>query len=250
MVRSILFDLGNTVVLFPALGVETAEMSSERKSMLESLVRTMYDSLTVSGLQVEWSSFFEAYNVVRSEQLARQKQTLKEYDIKERLAKVLESLGFNASASSEIIRQALDSYFKDYVRRVDMEEEIVPTLRSLLARYRLGVITNFAYPPAVYAILGKFSLEEIFDPIVISGEVGWVKPSPIIFQVALSRLGLSADQVVFVGDDPEADIKGAKNVGMKTVFLARESARCDADITIPRLSSLTTAIDELESRER
>jgi putative hydrolase of the HAD superfamily len=249
MVRGILFDLGNTVVLFPALGVETEEMSLERKSMLESLVRTMYDSLKVGGLQVAWSSFFEAYNAVRSEQLARQKQTLKEYDMKERLAKVLGSLDFNASASSEIIRRALDSYFEDYVRKVDMEKEIIPTLKSLLPRYRLGIVTNFAYPPAIYAILRKFSLEKIFDPIVISGEVGWIKPSPIIFKVALSRLRLSADQVVFVGDDPEADIKGAKNVGMKTVFLARESTCYDADISISHLSSLTTAIGGLESRE-
>ena len=252
MIRGILFDLGNTVVLFPdwfkpTLGVETQEMSLERKSTLESLLRTMYDSLNLGGLQVGWSSFLEAYNAVRSRQLKQQKQTLKEYDVKERLVKVLESLGFEASASSEIICQALDAYFKDYVRRVEMEREIMPTLRSLLPRYRLGVVTNFAYPPAVYSILGKFSLEKIFDPVVISGEVGWIKPNPIIFQVALSRLKLGADQVVFVGDDPETDIRGAKNVGMKTVFLARESARCDADITISHLSSLVSMIEGLET---
>jgi putative hydrolase of the HAD superfamily len=249
MVRGILFDLGNTVVLFPALGVETEELSSERKSMLESLVMVMYDFLKDHSLQATWSSFFKAYKTVRSEQLERQKQTLKEYDMKERLTKVLESLDFNASAPSEIIRQALDVYFKEYVRRVEIEKEVIPTLRSLLPRYRLGLVTNFAYPSGIHAILGKFGLEKIFDPIVISGEVGWIKPSPIIFQLALSKLSLSADQVVFVGDDPETDIKGAKNVGMKTVFLARESTRCDADITISHLSSLTTAIEGLGARE-
>jgi putative hydrolase of the HAD superfamily len=249
MVRGVLFDLGNTVVLFPALGVETGELSLERKSMLESLVRVMYDFLKSQGLQAGWSSFFEAYKAVRSEQLERQKQTLKEYDMKERLAKVLESLDFSASVSSEIIRQALDAYFEEYVRKVSMEKEVIPTLRSLLPRYSLGVVTNFAYPSGIHAILRKFGLEEIFDPIVISGEVGWIKPSPIIFQAALSKLRLSADHVVFVGDDPETDIEGAKNVGMKTVFLARESTRCDADITISHLSSLKTAIEELEMRE-
>jgi FMN phosphatase YigB (HAD superfamily) len=54
---------------------------------------------------------------------------------------------------------------------------------------------------------------------------------------------------VFVGDDPETDIKGAKNAGMKTVFLAREPTRCEADITISHLSSLTTVIDVLESEK-
>lgn len=228
MVRGVLFDLGNTVVLFPALGVETEELSLERKSMLESLVRVMYDSLKDNGLQVGWSSFFEAYEAVRSEQLERQKRTLKEYDMKERLAKVLESLGFNAPAPSGIIRQALDAYFEEYVRKVDIEEGVIPTLRILLPRYSLGVVTNFAYPSGIHAILRKFGLEKIFNPIVISGEVGWIKPSPIIFQVALSKLKLSADQVVFVGDDPEADIKGAKNAGMKNGFSSQRinSLRC------------------------
>jgi HAD superfamily hydrolase (TIGR01549 family) len=214
--------------------------------MLESLVRVMYDSLKDYDINVKWPSFFKAYKAVRSEQLERQKQTLKEYDMKERLAKVLESLDFNASASSEIIRQTLDAYFEDYVRKVDVEKEVIPTLRSLLPTYRLGVVTNFAYPSGVHSILSKFGLEKIFDPIVISGEVGWIKPSPIIFQVALSKLGLSADQVVFVGDDPEADIKGAKDVGMKTVFLTRGPTRCDADVTISNLSSLPNAIERVE----
>jgi putative hydrolase of the HAD superfamily len=249
MVRGVLFDLGNTVVLFPALGVETEDLSLERRSMLESLVRVLYDSLKDDGLNVGWSSFFEVYRTVRSEQLQCQKRTLREYNMRERLAKVLKSLGFNASASSEIIRQALNSYFEEYVRRVTIEEEVIPTLRSLLSRYSLGVVTNFAYPSGVHAILRKFGLEKIFDPVVISGEVGWIKPSPIIFQVALSKLRLSADQVVFVGDDPEADVRGAKNIDMKTVFLARESTHCDADITISHFSSLTTAIEELEERE-
>jgi putative hydrolase of the HAD superfamily len=213
--------------------------------MLKSLVRVMCDFLKEHGLQAEWSSFFEAYETVRSEQLERQKQTLKEYDMKERLAKVLKSLDFNASAPSQIIPQTLDAYFKDYTRRVDVQKEAIPTLRSLLPRYRLGVVTNFAYPSGIYRILEKFGLEEVFDPIVISGEVGWIKPSPIIFQVALSKLRMSAEQVVFVGDDPEADIKGAKNIGMKTVFLARGSSRCDADITISHLSSLTDVIEKL-----
>jgi putative hydrolase of the HAD superfamily len=246
MIRGVLFDLGNTVVLFPALGVETEELSLERKSMLESLVRVVYDFLKDHGLKARWSSFFEAYKAVRSEQLEQQKQSLREYDMKERLARVLESLDFNISASSEIIRQALDAYFEDYVRKVDIEKRVILTLRSLVPKYRLGVVTNFAYPSAIHAILGKFGLEKIFDPIIISGDVGWIKPSPIIFQVALSKLGLSSDQVVFVGDDPEADIRGAKNVGMKTVFLARGSTRCDADITISHLSGLANAIERLE----
>jgi FMN phosphatase YigB (HAD superfamily) len=177
MLRGVLFDLGNTVVLFPALGVETEELSPERKSMLESLVRVMYDSLKDHGLQVGWRSFFEAYSAVRSQQLELQKQTLREYDMNERLTRVLKSLDFSASTSSEIVRLALDAYFESYVSHVEMEKEVIPTLRSLLPRYRLGIVTNFAYPPGIHMILRKFGLEKIFDPIAISGEVGWIKPT-------------------------------------------------------------------------
>ena len=66
------------------------------------------------------------------------------------------------------------------------------------------------YPPREH-------LDELFDVIVISGEVGLRKPDPAIYQLTVDRLGVSADACVFVDDHP-GHLKAAMDAGMTTVL--------------------------------
>lgn len=85
----------------------------------------------------------------------------------------------------------------------------------------------------------------MFDAVVVSGAVNKRKPSPEIFTRTLNALGVSAAETVLVGDTLDADIEGAKAVGMKAVYIKRreekpvETAVPDATITslteVPRL---------------
>ncbi len=62
-------------------------------------------------------------------------------------------------------------------------------------------------------------LEGVFDGIFLSSDFGVRKPSPAFFRRALARAGLSASGVLMVGNDPEADIRGADSVGMASRYL-------------------------------
>jgi HAD superfamily hydrolase (TIGR01549 family) len=244
---NVLFDLGNTVLMFPAGGLESeGELSRKRSSLFESLVKVTYDSLVKSGIDVGWSSFFTAYKVVRAQQIKQQKQILREYDMKERLARVLQALGCRASSHSKSIDHALEDYFKAYTEHVTIEKDTRLLLENLHLNRKLGLITNFAYPPCIHKMLQKFHINHVFDAVAVSGEIGWAKPSPKIFNHALSLLKSKPNQAVFVGDDPETDIKGAKNVGMKTILLSPQKTSNHADATIPHLTKLPAAIKELE----
>ena len=57
-------------------------------------------------------------------------------------------------------------------------------------------------------------------PIVVSGDLGYRKPDPRIFALALRRLHLPASEVVFVGNDMFRDVYGARQAGLRTVFFA------------------------------
>jgi putative hydrolase of the HAD superfamily len=59
-------------------------------------------------------------------------------------------------------------------------------------------------------------IDALFDPVVISGEVGLRKPHAAIFELALERLGVPAEQAVFV-DDAEPNLLGARAVGMTAI---------------------------------
>ena len=68
-------------------------------------------------------------------------------------------------------------------------------------------------------------ISEYFNAIVVSEEIGWRKPSSHIFQHALNCLKVQANEAVYVGDSPIEDIKGAKDAGLRTVFVPSQFNR-------------------------
>ncbi|MFL5893655.1 MAG: HAD family hydrolase [Thermoleophilaceae bacterium] len=109
------------------------------------------------------------------------------------------------------------------------DEAMIDAVRQArTAGIRTGLISNswgdgIAYEPAL--------LEELFDAVVISGEVAMHKPEPEIFLLAAERLGVAPEQCVFV-DDLRENCAGAEAVGM-TAVLHRGAAG-----TLPRLEEL------------
>jgi putative hydrolase of the HAD superfamily len=83
---------------------------------------------------------------------------------------------------------------------------------------KTGLVSN-AFDPGwlLHNDLERMGLAERLDVAVFSSEVGKRKPHRAIFETALERLGVAAERAVFVGDRREADIRGAKEVGMRTV---------------------------------
>lgn len=93
-------------------------------------------------------------------------------------------------------------------------------LESLRARgIKTGLVANSWPDPAriLRADAEEFGLAELFDVMVFSAEVGFAKPQPEIFLLALEQLGVAPEDAMFVGDRLETDVQGAARVGMVTV---------------------------------
>jgi putative hydrolase of the HAD superfamily len=100
-------------------------------------------------------------------------------------------------------------------------EDVRPALEALQARgLRLAVISN--WDERLRPLLGRLGLEAFFETIVVSCEVGAVKPSPAIFRAALRELDLEAAEVLHVGDSQIADVEGARATGMRALRIRRE----------------------------
>jgi len=109
---------------------------------------------------------------------------------------------------------------------IETTTEIKPArqvLSELKPYYRLGVISN-SLGRNTEIDLARTGLRDFFDVLVVSSEIGKRKPHPKIFQSALEAMGLKAEEATMVGDNLEEDIVGAKNVGMKTVYLMQEDS--------------------------
>jgi HAD superfamily hydrolase (TIGR01549 family)/HAD superfamily hydrolase (TIGR01509 family) len=112
------------------------------------------------------------------------------------------------------------------------------TLNSLKSKgFLLGIVTDTALP--VHVKLKWFEhggFGDVWDSIVSSRELGFRKPNPEIYQVALQQLGISADQAVFIGHKI-SELNGAKAVGIKTIAFNYEDG-ATADFHIDHFSDL------------
>jgi putative hydrolase of the HAD superfamily len=87
--------------------------------------------------------------------------------------------------------------------------------------------------------LDEQGLAERFDAIVFSSDIGVRKPRPEIFQRALDELGVTADRALFVGDRLVADVRGARDVGMRTVQAMWYRAEESEDGTVADFRAFT-----------
>ncbi len=109
-----------------------------------------------------------------------------------------------------------------YLEALSGQPQLLPgalaTVRRLAGKFPLALITN-----GIAAVQNKrFAASPIiayFQAIVISEEAGVAKPDPRIFQPALTKLGVAAADVLYVGDSVTSDMAAARNVGMDFCWL-------------------------------
>ena len=92
-------------------------------------------------------------------------------------------------------------------------------LEGLKEDYKLGIITNYMDGPTCREVFIKLGYYDIFDSLVVSEELGYVKPAQILFETALNETGSRPENSVMVGDTFGADVVGGNLAGMKTVLV-------------------------------
>lgn len=116
-----------------------------------------------------------------------------------------------------------------------------PLLKRLKKKYRLGVVSNFY--GNLSAILKGEGYGPLVDAVADSARVGCLKPSPDIFLAVLRKLKVRPQDCVFVGDSRKRDMRGAKELGMRHIWVANRKARnlptcCPGDIVIRSVMEL------------
>lgn len=108
-------------------------------------------------------------------------------------------------------------YIESYKRRSRINEEVMDIARELKENgYMISIFSNVISP------IGEFNKQrgayEIFDPVILSYEIGVGKPRRRAYEIMLKRVGLPASMCVFV-DDHEENLDPARELGMNTIFM-------------------------------
>jgi putative hydrolase of the HAD superfamily len=101
---------------------------------------------------------------------------------------------------------------------------------------QLGIVSN--WDDRLRAILEGLGLSKYFEAIIVSCEVGFPKPSPVIFEHASKKLGMAPEFILHVGDSMDQDVAGAKSAGFQSVLLERRAQEPKRDGQIKSLVQL------------
>jgi putative hydrolase of the HAD superfamily len=200
-VRTILFDVGNTLTFVDAprmgeiLAGAGASCSSETLRQAEERARRALYTRALSNDPGSDAARWIFY-----------------------LNEFLGSAGIRPETEIDRLRTLLaESHRQENLwRRVPQgTRDVLQMLRA--AGYRLGVVSNA--DGRVAQLLRDLALHEFFETIIDSHHVGFEKPDPAIFACALNELGAAADSAVYVGDMYAVDVLGARAAGLDAILL-------------------------------
>jgi putative hydrolase of the HAD superfamily len=212
MIRGVILDYGSTLITFEG---DIAEVRTRAH-------RALYDALRGEGLALRGQPFLE--------RLAR---NFDENDRK-RAVDHLEPTAFAVLGatlreegvppqSAERLRRALRAMYAVYESHWKLYPDSLAALEKIRsAGLRMAMLSNASDADNVRRMLAGHRLESFFDPVVISAAIGIRKPDPRAFQPILSAWNLPAREIVMVGDQLGADILGARNLGLRTIWLTTE----------------------------
>lgn len=209
LIKAIIFDFIGTLVNVEGYNLEASKMK---------LCRAILDA----GFKVSHKDFLDAYTQAHEKYRVVRYQKLVEVTNAVWISEALNNLGFKTSPEDSRIKTAVNLFFEDYVGSLKLRRCVKQTLQMLSESHKLGLVSNFTYAPVIYAGLRKVGINNFFNAVLVSDAVGWRKPHAKIFEEALKRLGVVAGETLYVGDSPDEDIKGAKELGMRTVFVASQ----------------------------
>ena len=122
------------------------------------------------------------------------------------------------------VERALLAYLEVYPKSMTLDPETRQLLIDMKGRgIPLGIVTNGSSESQRGKVIST-GLDDLVDAVVISGDLNIHKPDRRIFERALAMIDADPSTTLFVGDNPDADILGAKGLGMQTawIHMARE----------------------------
>jgi HAD superfamily hydrolase (TIGR01549 family) len=222
-IRAVLFDWGETLVRIPGM-IHSPEqhLACVKRSFEELAEEGLAPNLNNLGLS--WPTLLTAYLEACRKHLAHSATTQREHGFEDRFATALKLLDVDALPEAGELARWADRLGELVAQEVEMVDGADEVAEELARHAKLAVVSNYPHAPVVYATLDRLGLRRHFSAIVVSSEVGWLKPHPELYRAALARVDVAAHEALFVGDDLANDVKGPKALGLRTAWFTTEPA--------------------------
>ncbi len=216
--KGIIFDLGHTLMHLDSTWPEVAKYGA---ADLAAFVQGQ-------SLGLDGHIFAQAVLDRRAEGFARAKETMREVPAERTMRWVYARFGI-PDPDPALVRDSIDAFFAYEHSRWQADPEATSLLRELTGQgMRLGLFSNATDDRFIQNLVDRLGFRPWLDPALSSSGTGVRKPDPTAFMPILAAWDLFPEEVVMVGDTLDADILGAQQAGMRSVWIrSREDARQD-----------------------
>ena len=230
--QAVLCDLFETIVTFDRGGLPRVQVPgfSYVPSTMPALLEILVERWQPPAIEVLIRTLVEVSNEMQAEKEA----DFVERSSRVRFDRVLERLDAPESAREpDFVDRLVDCHMALLARCTVLPDSHGLALERLAANHRLALVSNFDHAPTCLAILDRLDIARFFEDIVVSDSVGLVKPHPSLFEAPLARMGIAAEDALFVGDTPDADVLGAKQAGMDVAWINGKGRELDPELPEP-----------------
>ena len=173
------------------------------------------------------------------------------------LRELLKELGY-AKVTERVLRSALDAMFSITQTNWVLEDDALPNIQILKSNnYHLGIFSNAGDDQDVQELVENFGIHSHFDFVLTSAACYYRKPHARAFEFALAQWSIPPEDAVMVGDSLDADIYGAKILGMQSVWITRraqftadETQRIQPDFSMSDLNGLLPTLEQINLTRR
>lgn len=183
----------------------------------------------INNLDMDVSVFLASYKPINLNywKLYREEKVEKDALRYGRLSDTFSKLNFKVDKT--IINKLADDYIEHLTSFNYLLDHTFEILDYLNTTYTLHIITN-GFDEVQQGKLEKSRINHYFKTVTNSEMVGVKKPNPKIFEFALNQANTTVSSSVMIGDDFEADVLGAKNMGIESIFFDVHNTTVDKDI--------------------
>jgi len=222
--KVVLFDVGSTLIYF----------DDSWSKIFPKMYQALYESLYESGLNLD-PSFLKNIDQYLDGYFQEHAVEYVEQPVEKKIVRLLSEHGYRDLPDGIIQKAAKDMYTVSQ-EHWHPEEDALPMLEELKSNgYRIGIISNADYANDVETLIDKGHFRPYMEIILISARAGVRKPHPAMFQMALDYFKVAASQAVMVGDTLAADIAGANQMGIASVWICRRADRPDNNNQIGKI---------------
>ncbi len=146
------------------------------------------------------------------------------------LGELLKELNHTEVAESTL-RSALDALYSVTQRNWQLESDAVETLERLTnENYKIGIFSNAGDDKDVQELIDSFGIRRYFDFVLTSAACYYRKPHQRAFEIALAHWNAVPEEAAMIGDSLEADVFGANQMGMTSIWLTRRASFTDEEL--------------------